>query len=55
MALPDDERARPADAVTATVDAGRNELMLDRLLDYLAQPSVSATGEGFPARPIGRA
>ena len=49
MALPDDERARPADAVTANLDADGKELMLDRLLDYLAQPSVSATGEGFPA------
>lgn len=31
------------------VTAGREPVLLARLLDYLAQPSVSSTGEGFPA------
>lgn len=38
-----DQRRRASGEV-----AGREEELLARLLDYLSQPSVSATGEGFP-------
>jgi acetylornithine deacetylase/succinyl-diaminopimelate desuccinylase-like protein len=38
---------RPADQTAAAIESQR-EVLLTRLLDYLAQPSVSATGEGFP-------
>jgi acetylornithine deacetylase/succinyl-diaminopimelate desuccinylase-like protein len=44
-----DQAASGEVAVTARrlVDAHRDEV-IERLLDYLRQPSVSATGEGFP-------